>query len=109
MYFANCAALMGVGSEGQGKEGPCPTWIFIHGTNIVDRGLKVLYFGLFLLFFDLFSVGPPLENFLPTPLAALAAVLFTTLIENLRLCSSIEAGLFLFVLIFCAKMSLVFL
>jgi len=25
-------------------------WIFIHGTNIVDRGLKLLFFGLFLLF-----------------------------------------------------------
>jgi len=27
---------------------------------------------------------------------ALAAVLFTTLIENLRLCSSVEVGLFLY-------------
>jgi len=53
-----------------------PPWIFIHGTNIVDRGLKVLFFGVFKLFFGayqlffgLFSVAPPpLEIFLPTPL-----------------------------------------
>jgi len=25
----------------------CSPWIFKHGTNIVDRGLKVLFFGLF--------------------------------------------------------------
>jgi len=29
---------MGVGSGGRG---PCPPSIFIHGTNIVDRGLIV--------------------------------------------------------------------
>jgi len=83
-------AIMGVGSGGQGDRAP---WIFKHGTNIVDRDLKVLFFGHFLLFFGLFSVGlpwkmlnsaifryflqifglffcclPPLENFLPTPL-----------------------------------------
>jgi len=28
--------------------------IFIHGTDIVDRGLIVLFFGLLLLFFGLF-------------------------------------------------------
>jgi len=38
--------------------------------------------------------------------AALSAVLFTTLIQNLRLCSSAEAGI---VLKFWAKMSLVLL
>jgi len=38
---------MGVGSGGSG-----PPWIFKHGTNIVDRGVKVL-------FFDLFPVAPP--------------------------------------------------
>jgi len=52
-------AAMGVGSRGKGSHGP--NWIFIHGTDIVDRGLKVLFFGLFLLFFGLFSVGPPQE------------------------------------------------
>jgi len=68
-----------------------PPWIFMHGTNVVDRGLKVLFsvfllfFGLFplalfwkrlnsavfqsfLVFFGLFSVGPLLEIFLRTPL-----------------------------------------
>jgi len=40
---------MGVGSGGQGGHGP---WIFKHGTNIVNRGLKVLFFGLFCYFSD---------------------------------------------------------
>jgi len=46
---------MGVGSGG--KEGAVPSlppWIFIHGTDIVDTSLTVVFFGLFLLFFDLF-------------------------------------------------------
>jgi len=49
----------GVGSRGGGFRGP--SWIFIHGTNIVDRGLKVLFFGLFLLVFGLsfFRCSPP--------------------------------------------------
>jgi len=51
LFFAKYQyRYMGVGSGGQGGRG--------HGTNIVDRGLKVLYFGLFLLFFGLFSVAP---------------------------------------------------
>jgi len=37
---------MGVGSGGQGGREP-PLWIFKRGTNIADRGLKVLFFGLF--------------------------------------------------------------
>jgi len=45
---------MGVGSGGQ-----CPTWIFIHGANMVDRDLKVLFFGLFCCFYGLFFVAPP--------------------------------------------------
>jgi len=50
---------MGVGSEGQG--GPCPSPLyFIHGSNIVDRGLKVLFFDLFCYFSVLFFVGLPL-------------------------------------------------
>jgi len=48
-----------VGGMGVGSGGPCPPWIFIRGTNTVDRGLKVLFFGVFLLFLGLFSVGPP--------------------------------------------------
>jgi len=45
----------GVGSEGQ-RGGCTPPWIFIHGTDIVDRGLIVL----FLVFFCYFSVFFPL-------------------------------------------------
>jgi len=45
---------MGVGSGGPWP----PPWVFIHDTYIVDRGLKVLFFGVFLLFFGLFSVAP---------------------------------------------------
>jgi len=44
---------------------------FIHSTNIVDRSLIVLFFGLFLLFFGLFFrclPHHPLEIFLLTPL-----------------------------------------
>jgi len=45
---------MGVVSEKQ-QGGP---WCFIPGTNLVDKGLKALFFGVFLLFFCLFSVTP---------------------------------------------------
>jgi len=47
---------------GVGSRGPWSPWIFIHGANIVDGGLKVLFFGLFF-------VAPP-GIFLPTPLGA---------------------------------------
>jgi len=47
---------MDVGSGEQGGRGL--PWIFIHDANIVDRGLKVLFFGVFLLFFGLFSPLP---------------------------------------------------
>jgi len=50
------------GRRQRGAGGPWPPWVFKHGTNIVDGGLKVLFFGPFLLFFDLFSVGPPMEE-----------------------------------------------
>jgi len=53
--------IMSVGSGGQGG-GAWPPWIFIHGSNIVDRGLIVLFFSLF------FVAPNPLEIFLPTPL-----------------------------------------
>jgi len=52
--------VMGVGSEARG--GPWPPCIFIHGTDKVEGGLMVLFFGF------VFSVGLPLEIFLPTPL-----------------------------------------
>jgi len=45
---------MSVGGKGQG--GRALRWIFINGTNVIDRGLKVLFFGFFLLFFGLFSL-----------------------------------------------------
>jgi len=49
--------------------GAWPPWIFKHITNIVDRGLKVLFYGLFCYFSAFFCCSPPLlENFLPTPL-----------------------------------------
>jgi len=63
---------MGVGSGGGSAVAP---WIFIHGTDIVDRGLIVVFFGLspsgrglIVLFFGFISDAPPppLENFLPT-------------------------------------------
>jgi len=81
---------MGVGSGRYGGRGPL--WIFMHATDIVDRGLIVLYFGhffdifwsppprkrlnsaifrSFLLFLYLFSVAPPPPprgKFLPTHL-----------------------------------------
>jgi len=39
------------------------------GTDIVNKGLIVLFFSFFI--FGLFSVGPSLEIFLPTPLRSL--------------------------------------
>jgi len=36
-----------------------PPWILKHGTNIVNRGLKVLFFGL-LCYFSVFFPLPPL-------------------------------------------------
>jgi len=48
---------MGVG---RGEErGTVPPRIFIHGTDIVDRGLIVLFFGLFCQFSVFFPLGPP--------------------------------------------------
>jgi len=47
---------------GVGSGGPRPPWIFIHATDEVEGSLMGLFFGL------VFSVGPSLEIFLPTPL-----------------------------------------
>jgi len=49
-------------SAAEGREGPWPSWIFVHGTDIVDRGLIVLFFGIFPL------LSSPPEKILPTPL-----------------------------------------
>jgi len=63
---------MTIGYKGVARKGPgmdvgsgelCPPWIFIYGTDIVDRGLVVLFFCLF--FFCYFSVFFPLP---PLPL-----------------------------------------
>jgi len=52
-----------VGGGGGGRPvAPLDFYIFMYGTNIVDKGLKVLYFGPFLLFFGLFFRWPPLEE-----------------------------------------------
>jgi len=46
-----------------GKEGPWPSWIFIDGTDKVEKGLMMIFFGL------VFTVTVlPLEIFLPTPM-----------------------------------------
>jgi len=49
---------MGVGSRG----GACPPWIFKRNTNIVDRGLKVLFSNFFCYFSVFFRRPPPLEQ-----------------------------------------------
>jgi len=50
---------MGVGSR---EGGVPPSWIFLRDTNIVDRGLKVLFFGLFAIFRLFFPLPPLLEE-----------------------------------------------
>jgi len=56
-----CSGIaVGIGNGGQ--EGHASPRIFKHGTNTVDRGLKVLFFGSFLLFFGFFFVGSSLEE-----------------------------------------------
>jgi len=50
-----------MGISSRGAVAP-PPWIFKHGTNIVDRGLTVLFFGLFFAIFQSFFVTPPLEE-----------------------------------------------
>jgi len=52
---------MGVGSGGQG--GPWPPWIFIDGTDIVHKGLTVLFLGLFCYFLVFFLFRPPWKSF----------------------------------------------
>jgi len=44
-----------------GGWGAVPPWIFIHGTNTVDRGLKVLFFCVFAIFRSFFR-WPPMEE-----------------------------------------------
>jgi len=51
---------VGVGSRGKGGAMPPPPWIFIRGTDIVDRGLIVLFFGISLI--DLISMKQTLRK-----------------------------------------------
>jgi len=50
--------IIGVGSWRQRGRAPFP-WIFIHGTDIVDRALIALFFGLLLLFLVFFPLASP--------------------------------------------------
>jgi len=56
-HYVTENVTMGVSSAG-----PCPPWIFIHGTDIVDRGLIVLFSIFFAIFRFLFAALFP-ENF----------------------------------------------
>jgi len=51
---------MDVGVGRGGAEGAVPHWIFIHGTDKIEKVLMVLFFGL------AFSLAPTQEIFLPT-------------------------------------------
>jgi len=63
--FGKCHRRVGSSAYGRrqrGLGGRGLPWIFIYGTNTVDRVLKVLFFGVFLLFFRSFfrcSLSPP--------------------------------------------------
>jgi len=50
------------GCQQWGGGGRGPQWIFKHGTNIVDRGLEVLFFSLFCYFSVFFPLPSPLEE-----------------------------------------------
>jgi len=41
-----------------GARGRGTPWIFKHGTNIVDRGLKVLFLPFFAIFWSFFHCPP---------------------------------------------------
>jgi len=49
---------MGVSSMGGGQGAVAP-WIFKLDTDIVDKDLKVLFFGIFCYFLIFFFVSPP--------------------------------------------------
>jgi len=52
---------MGVESEGGARRRGF-LWIFMHGTNIVDRGLIALFFGLFCYYWSFSVALLPLEE-----------------------------------------------
>jgi len=49
---------MSVGN-GEGGQGGRASLDFIHGTDIVDKGLIILFFGIFAIFGSFASVAPP--------------------------------------------------
>jgi len=53
---SNINKYMGVG---RGRGHAHPPWIFIHGTDIVDRGLIVLFSNFFAIFRSFFFRWPP--------------------------------------------------
>jgi len=53
-----CANNYWLGVMGVGSGGPCPLWIFVHGADIVDISLIMLFFGLF----SVASTSPTLEE-----------------------------------------------
>jgi len=55
------------GHRQRGAEGRPPFWIFMHGTNIVDRGLKVLFSVFFAIFRYFFRYPPPWKFFCRCP------------------------------------------
>jgi len=61
---------MVISDHGRRQWGAVAPLVFIHGMDIVDRGLIVLFFGLFSV-----ASSYPLENFLPTPLSQNASFL----------------------------------
>jgi len=60
---------MDVGSGSRAGRARGSLWIFIHGTDIVNKSLIVLFFDRFCYFSVFFSLPPP-ENFSADALAA---------------------------------------
>jgi len=71
------------GSAAGGRD-PLSPWIFKHGTNIVDRGLNVLFFGLFLPFFVFFPIFFGLFFRAPPPLEEANSAIFRYFFANFR-------------------------
>jgi len=74
-------------AQGVEERSVAPPWIFVHCTNIVDKSLKVLFFGLLFRWplleeaynsaiFGLFSLDPPLGNFSSDALVRISNFIF---------------------------------
>jgi len=61
MHIIQIKTFWAHGRRQRGAGRAVAPWIFIHGTDIIDRGL-------IMLFFRLFYRCHPMEIFLPTPL-----------------------------------------